>query len=601
MSPEEFKRRLAAILSADVEGYSRLMREDEEATIRTLKSYRTATINFVQRYRGRVVDSPGDNVLAEFTSVVDAVNCAVEIQRELAERNAELPDDRKMQFRIGVNLDDIVEDGERIYGDGVNIAARIESLAEGGGICISGTVYDSIKTKLCLEFEYLGEHEVKNIDKPIRIFRVLSFPRAVTDRSFKPASVERMEFPLPDKPSIAVLPLTNMSGDPEQEYIGDGLSENIISALSQISEMFVIAHNSTFTYKGKPVKVQQVAEELGVQYVLEGSVQKSGDRLRVTAQLIDALTGHHLWSEIYNRKMKDLFELQDEITKKIAVSLQVEMTSGEQARLYAKSTDNLEAWSTLVKGYNLYQKVKKTDIYKARELFEAAIKLDPGYVSAWTLLAGTYWTEVIMQWSQSPAGSLKSAYEAIQKALALDDRNAHAHANLGMIYLNQRQHDKAIAEGQKTIALDPNYSIGHHHFAVSMFYCGRFEESIELLRKAMRLNPFYPPFYLYTLSRGYLYLGRYEEAIEPANQMVERSRKGECSPWMGLPQLAVAYKELGRDEEARDIAAKLLKIRPGHFELAKKEPWKSPELLERELELFKRAGLQGKEPLPLPD
>jgi TolB-like protein/class 3 adenylate cyclase len=332
---EEFKRKLTAILSADVEGYSRLMRDDEEATIRTLTTYRTAMTGLIQQYRGRVVDSPGDNILAEFTSAVDAVNCAVEMQRELAERNAELPERRRMEFRIGINVGDVVEEGERIYGDGVNIAARMEGLAEGGGICISGTAYDQVKHKLGLEYEYLGEQEVKNITEPVPAYRVLSFPGAAAHRVVKAkkdvgrawrnmalataailivggsvaawyfywrpppvevASVERMAFPLPDKPSIAVLPFANMSGDPEQEFFSDGITEQIITGLSKVPKLFVIARNSTFTYKGKPVNVQKVAEDLGVRYILEGSVQRSDGRIRITTQLIDALTGLHIWA-----------------------------------------------------------------------------------------------------------------------------------------------------------------------------------------------------------------------------------------------------------------------------------------------------------------
>lgn len=293
MAPEGFKRKLTAILNADVEGYSRLMRENEETTIRTLTTYRGVMATLIQKYSGRVVDSPGDNLLAEFPSVVDAVQCAVEIQRELAERNAQVPVENKMVFRIGVNLGDVVEENGRIYGDGVNIAARLEGVCNGGGICISGTAFEHIEHKLDLEFEDLGNHQVKNIAKPVRVYRVLSYPGAAAQR-VEPASVEKMAFPLPEKPSIAVLAFDNMSGDPEQDYLADGISENIITALACIPEMFVIARNSSFTYKGKPVRVQQISEELGVRYVLEGSVLKSEGKVRITAQLIDAITGGHL-------------------------------------------------------------------------------------------------------------------------------------------------------------------------------------------------------------------------------------------------------------------------------------------------------------------
>jgi TolB-like protein/class 3 adenylate cyclase len=381
MATQDFKRKLTAILSADVKGYSRLMGEDDQATVRTITAYREVITEVVQKHRGRVVDSPGDNILAEFASVIDAVHSAVEIQEKLKTRNAELPEDRKMEFRIGVNLGDVIHEEERIYGDGVNVAARVESLAEAGGICVSGTVFDQIESKVPLGYEYLGEQSVKNIPKPVRIYKALMDPEAVGKvigekraeprrglkvalavvtvlllivgglliwrTAFPPVqvvSVEKMALPLPDRPSIAVLPFDNLSGDPEQEYFSDGLTEEIISALSSVPKLFVIARNSTFTYKGKPVKVQQVSEELGVQYVLEGSVRKGGDKIRITAQLIDALNGHHLWAKRYDRNLDDIFSLQDEITKEIITAMQVKLTEGEQVRAAAKGTDNLEAY-----------------------------------------------------------------------------------------------------------------------------------------------------------------------------------------------------------------------------------------------------------------
>jgi TolB-like protein/class 3 adenylate cyclase len=356
MATEDFKRKLTAILSADVKGYSQLMGEDEEATVRTITAHRKVITSVIQKYRGRVVDSPGDNILAEFVSVVDAVQSAVEIQEVVRAKNAELPDERRMEFRIGINLGDVIQEGERIYGDGVNIAARVEGLADPGGICVSGSAYEQIENKLALGYDYIGEHTVKNIVKPIRVYKVPTGPETlqkVTEegrpapgwqraalavviallvvaggvaiwKSYRPstpptevASVEKMAFPLPDKPSIAVLPFDNLSGDPEQEYFSDGLTEEIISALGSVPRLFVIARNSTFTYKGKPVKVQQVAEELGVRYVLEGSVRKAGDKIRISAQLIDALNGHHLWAKRYDRNLSDIFAVQDEITKEI--------------------------------------------------------------------------------------------------------------------------------------------------------------------------------------------------------------------------------------------------------------------------------------------
>jgi TolB-like protein len=388
MATDEVKRKLSAIFSADVEGYSRLMGEDELATVETLTTYKETMRKLIKQYRGRVVDSTGDNLLAEFISVVDAVQCAVEVQQVLSAKNETLPENRRMYFRIGINLGDVIEEGEVIYGDGVNVAARVESLAKGGGISISGTAYDQLGKKLPLGYEYLGEQSVKNIEKPVRVYRILTEAEAAGKvigeekpktkqlrwaaiggvvvliivagalaiwnfyfrPPFEPASVERMAYDLPDKPSIAVLPFVNLTGDKDQEYFSDGLTEEIITALSKVPKVFVIARNSTFSYKDKPVKVNQVAEELGVQYVIEGSVRKAEDQVRITAQLIDALSGRHIWAERYDRELKDIFTVQDEITKRIIASLQVELTEGEQARAHARGTENLAAYLKVLQG-----------------------------------------------------------------------------------------------------------------------------------------------------------------------------------------------------------------------------------------------------------
>ncbi len=593
MPEESFKRKLVAILSADVVGYSRLMRDDEEATVRELTAHRFLINEIINQNGGRVIDSPGDNILAVFSSVVDAVNGAINIQEEIKLRNADIPDNRRMEFRIGINLGDIIEEGGKIYGNGVNVAARLESLAEPGGICISGVVYDQVKKKLNVEYQFMGQKSVKNIEEAVPVYRIIAFPSATSKRATK-AKVERMAFPLPEKPSIAVLPFTNMSGDAAQEYIGDGISENIISALSIGSAIFVIARNSTFTYKDRAVKVQDVAEDLGVRYVLEGSVQKFGGRLRVTAQLIDALSGHHLWSEKYDRKMGELFDLQDEITKKIVVSLQVELTSGEQARVFAKSTDNLDAWCYGVKGNYLLDKFNKEDNIKARELLEAAIKLDPGHVLAYVWLGATYTVAAAYGWSESPVDSFKRAYELAQKALTLDDKSAAVHILLGTIYLAQRLHNKAIAAGKRSISLAPNLSIAHAHLAATMFFSGRFEEAIALTEKAMRLSPWYPAFYLSPLARSYAFRGRYEEAIATSNQLYDRSRIGDYPEEWALIHLAGLYVAVGREDEARDFMAEALRINPS-LSLAffkQSQPFKNPAHMQRELQALKKAGLK---------
>ena len=368
MTTQELKRKLAAILSADVKGYSRLMGEDEVQTFKTLSAYFQIMTTLIQKHQGKVLNIAGDNLLADFESVVDAVLCGVEVQKELRTKNAELAEGQRVEFRIGINLGDVIREGENIYGDGVNIAERVQSLADGGGICISGTAYDQVENKLGLGYEYLGEQSVKNIAKPVRVYRVLMEPEELA----RPSPVEegqpgkKMAFPLPDKPSIAVLPFVNMSRDPEQEYFSDGMTEEIITALSKVPNLFVIARNSTFTYKGKPVKVKQVSEELGVRYVLEGSVQKSGDNVRITAQLIDALSGHHLWAERYDRDLKDIFALQDEITMKVITALQVELTAGEMAGMIAKGTKNIDAFIKYLQAYELMYRRPRRGMLKPR-------------------------------------------------------------------------------------------------------------------------------------------------------------------------------------------------------------------------------------------
>lgn len=630
MTEGRAKRKLTAIFSADVKGYSRLMREDELGTVETLKKYRGVMASLIQEYRGRVVDAPGDNVLAEFSSVVDAVECAVKIQEELRASNAELPENRRMEFRIGVNLGDVIEEEARIYGDGVNIAARLESIADPGGICISKTAFDQIETKLPLGYEYLGEQAVKNIAKPVGAYRVLMEPRVtVAERiekekavplwrrkaffagaigvlvaaiavaiwhfyfrppTMQPASLENMAFPLPDKPSIAVLPFVNMSGDPKQEYFSDGITEEIITALSKVPRLFVIARNSTFTYKGKQVKVQKVAEDLGVRYVLEGSVRTAGDRVRIIAQLIDAITGHHLWAERYDGEMKDIFALQDEITLKILMALQVKLTEGEQRVLLGKGTNNLDAYLKLLQSGERAVRFTTEDNVVARQLAEEAIALDPGYAMAYLRLSATHLMDLLYGSTKSPAESLRMAEELVQKALALDANLAEAHAFLGRIYLTKRQHEKAIEEGERALALGPNSDFIHAALAFTMRHSGRPGEAIALYKKAIRLNPIPPAWYFSGLGGSYFELGQYEEA------MAEFRKALSCAPdsqfsHMGL---AAAYSKLGREEEARAAAAEVLRINPTFSleEWAKTHMYKNQADFDRFVEALRKAGLK---------
>ena len=626
MAEKGFKRRLTAILSADAVEYSRLMGDDEEATIRTITEYRKIITEQVKQNDGRVVDSPGDNVFAEFASVVDALKCAVQTQSKITERNDNLPENREMKFRIGVNLGDIAEDGDRIYGDGVNVAARIESLAEPGGICISRTAYDQVKNKLELGYEYLGEHSVKNITEPVRVYKILTEPEAVgkvigekrktrrgialaialilligaggltgwylyiqQSKRIEPASIEKMAYPLPDKPSIAVLPFVNMSDDPKQEYFSDGITENIITDLSKISAFFVISRSSTFAYKGKPVKIKQVSEELGVRYVLEGSVQKSSDKVRINAQLVDAITGHHLWAERYDRDLKDIFAVQDEITQKIVRTLRVEVTEVELERIRRIPTENLNAYESFYRGLEHYRRSSKSSNIQARQMFEKAIELDPRFSMAYVFLGHTYRRDWLYRWSQDPQ-TMERAFELAQKAIELNDSSIYAYELLGYIYLlKDRQHEQAIAVAEKVIALDPNFAGGYGLLAEILGFAGRPEEVIGLMEKAMRLNPRYPAIYLFWLGNAHYQMGRYDEAIAALNSAVIRKPNH-------LPThlfLAASYVELGQEEEAQAEVAEILRISPDYRSGSKSwAPWKDQTVPKRIRAALRKAGLK---------
>jgi adenylate cyclase len=561
MNAESFKRKLTAILHADIEGYSRLMGENEDETIRTLAAYRDVISALIQQHQGRLVDFIGDELLVEFTSVGDAVLCATEIQRELKIRNDNLPKDRKMLFRIGVNLGDVVEEEGRIYGDGINIAARIESLAEGGGICISGTVYDQVQNKLGLEYESLGEKEVKNIAQPIRVYRVLSSPGAAAQ--IEPASVDRMEHPLPEKPSIAVLPFENLSGDPGQEFFSDGLTEEIITALTKIPGLFIVARNSTFTYKGKPVKVQRVAEELGVQYVLEGSVRKGGDKIRITAQLIDALTGHHLWAERYDRdlSMKDIFEIQDGITIQILEALQIKIT---KAAYRGKHTDNLEAYLKAMKAFNLQSAWDSSEeIIVARQLLEDAISLDPNYSEAYVALANNFKSEGDRGLTKTPEKSYERGIEMAKKAISLDESNASAYVVLGYFYAKFGWREKARSVFERALAFAPNSPYVNVTYARYILRPEkRYEEAISYYEKAKRLDPVAPQWHYYVwVGQLYMEIGNYEKAIPEFKKYIKTRQLNDLPVLTPvLQELITCFLRLDREEEAYAAATELLNI-----------------------------------------
>ena len=583
MTTDRIKRKLSAILSADVKNYSRLMGENEIATIQTIKAYRVVMTTLIQEYRGRVVDSPGDNLLAEFGSVVNAVECADKIQRELKIRNDELPENRKMEFRIGINLGDVIEDEERIYGDGINIAARLESLAEGGGICISGTVYEHIKNKLPLEYTYMGEQSVKNIKEPVRVYQVkMDLKTAFSELEAK--------INLPDKPSIAVLPFTNMSGDPEQEYFSDGITEDLITDLSKVSGLFVIARNSVFTYKGKPVKIKQMGRELGVRYVLEGSVRKSNNQVRITAQLVDTTTEGHIWAERYDRKLEDIFAVQDEVTQKIVSVLSVKLTEDEQICRVCKCKDtcNMEAYDYYLKGLEHFCHITHESNMVARNMFEKSIEVDPQYAPAISQLGETYLHDWVYGWEDN-LHLLEKAFKLANRALAIDDSLSDAHNLLGHVYLWRREHQKAIFATEKAISLEPNNADWLVCMGDILAWGGKPERAPGLIKKAMRLNPKYPGSYLWSLGHPHFLMKQYEEAISLFNRALNLNPNFHPSNFY----LAAIYSELGQTKKARAQITELLHKWPmGDLEAARKRlPYKSQTTLKRVLKAVGNAGL----------
>jgi adenylate cyclase len=634
MADEGFKRKLTSILSADAVGYSRLMEDDEEATVRTLTSYREVIATLIKQNNGMVIDSPGDNLLADFVSVVDAVQCAVSIQNEINARNVNLPENRRMAFRIGINIGDVIQEGERIYGDGVNIAARLEGLATPGGICISKTAFDQIERKLPYGYEFIGDQTVKNISKPVGAYRVLMEPRVTVAGapeekkpapvrrktilmgavavlilavavgiwqfymhrpSVEPASKEKMALPLPDLSSIAVLPFVNMSDDPKQEFLSDGITGEIITALSKARHLFVISRQSTFFYKGKPVKVKQVSEELGVRYVLEGSVQRSGERIRINIQLIDALTGRQIWAELYERELKDIFALQDEITMKILMAIRVKLTEGEQS-----SMSGAEKYFKGKQGLDCYLKILEIGKYldghnseanrAARPIVEEVIAICPENPVTCVTVAYFHWMEYWLGPVQSRRESIKKGIEMAQKAIAMDDSIALAHSFLGMFYNLMREYDKAIAEGERALALTPGGASVNLFLAMSLYYTGRSEEAIPLFQKAARLDPVGSTGLYLNFGHALRTAGRFEEAISAFTKSLQREPDN-IFAHLGL---AATYSMMGREQEARAEGAEVIRINPNFSldSLARALPFKDQSMIDNYIGALSKAGLK---------
>ena len=619
------KRKLTAILSADVKGYSKLMGEDDESTVATITNYRKIIAELIQNHHGRVVDTPGDNILAEFESTLNAVNSAIEIQNALETENSKQPVNRRMDFRIGINLGDVLHKDHRIYGDGVNVAARIESLADPGGICISRGVFDQVKQKVRQGFEYLGEHTVKNIPEPVRIYRILLSPedegKVIEASSAKPSTIkkpyavaisvlllcgaamlwmvypkapgidpasrEAMEFPLPDKPSIAVLPFDNMSGDPEQDYFGDGLTEEIITALSKVPKVFVIARNSVFTYKGKPVKVKQVSEELGVRYVLEGSVRKDRDKFRIAAQLIDAISGHHLWAERYDRKLEDIFVVQDELTKRIITAMQVELTEGEQARAASQGTTNLEAYLKYLQARSRLNQLNIESNDLGRQLAEEAIELDPQFPMAYRALATAHLMDVLFGTSKSPKESIASRIKLLKKAIELDGSFGEAYGALGFTYSIIGKHDKAIESAEQGVAFEPNSAETHLMLGHTFRFADKPEKAIPEYEKAIRLNPIPPAVYYTGLGMSYCLAGQYEEAIKWCRKAIRK----EPDDFIARLAMTAVYSMSGQEKEARAEAKEVLRLNP-KYSIDKAEKRARIKYRDKWFAALRKAGLE---------
>jgi adenylate cyclase len=626
MATLSVERRLAAILAADVVGYSRLMGEDESGTHARLKEHRKELIDpAIAAHHGHMVKLTGDGALVEFGSVVDAVACAVEIQRNMALRNADVPESLRIQFRVGINLGDVIVDADDIYGDGVNVAARLEALAEPGGICVSDLVHRSVEAKIDVAFQDLGEQTLKNIAKPVRVYRVGIEPGAasVATKVLKPsrrrwlavlpvglvlvvaigtlgwhfylqpllqerAFAEQTALPLPDKPSIAVLPFANMSGDPTQDYFSDGMTDSLITDLSQVSGLFVIARNSVVAYQDRPANAQEVGRELGVRYVLEGSVQRAAGRVRINAQLIDAATGYHLWAERFDRELEDVFALQDHVAERIVSALEVELTESERGSLVRRYTQSIEAYDHYLRGWDLASDESEEALLRSRAMFEKAIELDPDFAPAYAQLGYAMARDISGVTGERDA-DLARASELAEKALELDDTLPLVHFALAYVARQRQRPAEAIASLEKALALDPNYADAYAFLGCVLSFAGRPDEGLEMVEKAKRLDPAASVGYSQADAFAYFALARYEDAINVLTRSLGRNPTSVLSRIF----LAASYANANRLADAEWEVAELLTLDPGLSIASVREwvPFTAPEPLGRMVSGLRKAGL----------
>jgi adenylate cyclase len=553
MNERTVQRRLAAILSADAQGYSRLMSEDDAATVRMLAACRETVTQLVQARHGRVVDMPGDNILAEFGSAVDAVEAAVAIQRKLAADNSEQSEQRRMQFRIGVNLGDVIVEEGRIYGDGINVAARVEKLADPGGICISGKVHEEVRRKLDLEFDDLGEHELHNISAKVRVYRIALERGSDARRAERPkgGAAERQA-----KPSIIVLPFTNMSGAAEQEFFVDGLTEDILTDLSRFRDLFVISRNTSFKFKGQAVDVRKIARDLGVQYVIEGSVRRAGNRVRVTVQLIDGETDTHLWAERYDRDLEDIFAIQDEITSAIVAILPGRVAAAAHDRAERKPPGNMVAYECVLEAKVLHHRAKREDNDKAQILIGRAIELDPKYAHAHAWKACIIGQQLVYGWCADPESTRREIERELEIAVALDENDSDVQRVFAALRLIQKNHDKAQFHQQRALSLNPNDDLIVVQQGEILTWIGEPESGIPWIQKAMRLNPFHPPRFWSHLGRAYFVARRYAEAVEAFKRITAPDQFHHAF-------IAACYAQIGDTAAADHHAREVLSRNPG--------------------------------------
>ena len=589
MTGTGLRQRLAAILAADVEGYSRLMASDERGTVGALDAARAVFRAQIESNQGRVIDMAGDSVLAVFETASGAIAAALAVQDQLATASSAVPQDRRMRFRIGVHVGDLMEktDGT-VYGDGVNIAARLQALAEPGGITVSDAVKSSLRGKAKAGFEDQGEQTVKNIAEPVRAYRVRAGGATISESASAPVESALTSA---EGPSIAVLPFQNMSGDPEQEYFSDGITEDIITDLSKLSGLLVIARNSTFTYKGRATDVRHVGQELRVSHVLEGSVRRTGDRVRITAQLLDAATAHHLWAERYDRRVEDIFAVQDEITQKIVAALDVTLLRGEQSSVWRRLLRKPEALDAYYRGLDSLNRITREANAQAAYCFEEVARIEPdsplGYLgTAWTHLSASRYG-----WSDSAPKSLQQAADLARKSLELDDSCADAHALLGYYHLLTHAHDQAIAAGERSVALNPNHADNWANLGCSYAVSGKPGEAVAAMRRAMRSSPIYPAWYLNILGFGHYQCGQYDEAERILKLALQRQPAySDCRLI-----LAAAYQARGRTNDAAQEAHQVLHHEP-EFRLKQLEARlaivKDRKMLAGFLDVLRQLGLE---------